>query len=280
MGKAIWWWDMKRPEIEQHVKQDDIVLFPIGSTEQHGPHMPTGADYFNAIGIAEKISEKRGVVIAPPLAYGSHPYFHYGYMGTLPIRQTILIEFVRDIVKGLVNCNFNKILIINAHGQWWTLNTAIQEIALEVNAFLAVSTWQETADPMIREVLETPPRHADESEAALGLYLYPEKLDMSKAVDETLGSYIDTARFCKQGCFGFGDRGGCFAIEGITAFPQESKAMIHGVAGRPTLATREKGEAIVNYTVDVLCALIDDLRKRFKVGEIPALKPQLRVEYY
>lgn len=280
MGKAKWWWNMSRPEIEEHVKKDDIVLLPIGSTEQHGPHMPTGSDYFNAIGIAEKVSEKSGTIIAPPIAYGSHPYFHYGYTGTLPIRQTVMIELLRDVVKSLYNSDFNKIIIINAHGQWWTLNTAIQEIALEVNAFMAVSTWQETADPKCREVLETPPRHADESEASLGLYLYPEKLDMGKAVDDALGSYIDTAKFCKLGCFGFGDAGGCFAVEGITAFPQESESMEHGVAGNPTLATREKGEAIVTYTVDVLCALIDDIRSRFKVGEVPAMKPKLKVDYY
>ena len=245
--------------------------------EQHGPHLPLGADSFNAVGIAERVSARTGVVIAPPLYYGSHPYFHYGYVGTLPIRQTVQIELVRDIVKSLVNSGCNKIIIVNAHGQWWSLNTAIQEIALEVNAFMAVATWQEIANPTIKKVLETPPRHADESETALALALYPEKVDMSKAQKEGLVANI-SPEFNKVGTHG--DLTAPFCLEGITAFPQESKAMEYGIAGDATLATREKGEAVVEAAVDVLVRLIEDLRSRYKVGEVPPIKPELKVDMY
>jgi len=278
MEKAKWWWNMKRPEIEEEVKKCDIVLLPIGSIEQHGPHMPTGADYFNSMGIAELVSQRSGVIIAPPIAYGSHPYFHYGYTGTLPIRALTQIQLLRDVVKGLVNNGFTKIIIINAHGQWWTLNTAIQEIALEVNAFMAVATWQEIARPKIEEVLQTPTRHADESEASLALYLFPDKIDMSKAVKEGLTAHIDAKRFIKSSTHG--GSGYCFCIEAMTAFPQQSKSSVHGVIGDPTLATREKGEKIVDATAGVICALIEELQSHFKVGEVPAIKPELKIDYY
>lgn len=271
------WLKMKRPEIEQAVKECDICLLPIGSTEQHGEHLPCGADFFNAVGIAERVSERTGVIVAPPLPYGSHPYFHYGYLGTLPIRQTVQIELVRDIVKSLVNCGFTKIIIVNAHGQWWSLNTAIQEIALDVDAFLAVPTWQEVAAPTIREVLDTPPRHADESETAVALELYPELVDMTKAKDEALVANIDK-KFIKVATHGDGSAALC--LEAITAWPQESTVMKYGVAGNPTLATKEKGHAIVEATVKWICDLIEDLRKRYPVGQYPSIKPKLKVDYY
>jgi creatinine amidohydrolase len=278
MEKAKWWWNMKRPEIEGEVKKCDIVLLPIGSIEQHGPHMPTGADYFNSNGIAERVSERSGVIIAPPIPYGSHPYFHYGYMGTLPIRALTQIQLLRDVVKGLVNNGFTKIILINAHGQWWTLHTAIQEIALDVNAFMAVATWQEIARATIEDVLETPSRHADESEASLALYLFPDKIDMTKAVKEALISHIDAKAFIKSATHGV--TGGCFCIEAMTAFPQQSESSKHGVIGDPTLATREKGEKIVDAAVRIICALIEELKSRFKVGEVPGVRPQLKVDYY
>jgi len=278
MGEAKWWWNMKRPEIEEHVKKDDIVLLPIGSTEQHGLHLPAGTDYYIAAGIAKIVSERSGVIIAPPMAYGSHPYIHFGYQGTLPIRQTTLIQLVRDVIISLFNNGFIKIIIINGHGQWWTLNTAIQDIALEVNAFMAVATWQEIANPTITKVLETPVGHAEESETALALFLFPELVDMSKAQKGTRGpGIIDTNKFCGQPVFG--GKGGAFCYEGCTAYRLESKAMKVGVFGDPTVATREKGEKVVNATADFLCDLVDDLRNRYKVGEIPQIKPELKVDY-
>lgn len=275
MKKPLIWQEMTWLELKELSSKLDIVLLPIGATEQHGLHCPTGVDFYNAYEISKRISAQTGVVIAPPIPYGSHPYFHYGFVGTLPIRATTQIALIRDVIKGLVNSGFKKIIIIQAHGQWWTVHTAIQEIALEVDCFMAVATWWELACEKIKQVCETPFKHADEVETSVSLALYPELVDMSKAEsDYTLKPYIDP-KFVRPSVHS--DLINAFPIEAITFIPQEN-TMKTGAPGEPGKATAEKGEAIISTAVDKVVKLIEYLKENYKPGEFPRVKPDLKVD--
>ncbi|MEW6226826.1 MAG: creatininase family protein [Bacillota bacterium] len=271
------WQEMTWMEIRDMSKECDIVLLPVGATEQHGAHCPTGVDWFNAFEIAKQVSDRTGVVVAPPIAYGSHPYFHYGFVGTLPIRATVQIELIKDIVKGLVNSGFNKIIMVQAHGQWWTMHTALQEIALGVNAFMAVATWWELASATIKRVCQTPFKHADEVETSVSLALYEDLVDMSKAAPDGLTPYVEP-KLVRPSVYPDLVEG--FPLESITSVPQESCVLNIGSVGDPRLATREKGEAIVGAAVDKIVALVEDLRKRYAPGQVPKVRPTLRVDMY
>ena len=59
---------MTRADFEK--AQDNIVVLPVGSTEQHGPHLPLGVDSYIARGISEILSERTGAIVAPTLTYG------------------------------------------------------------------------------------------------------------------------------------------------------------------------------------------------------------------
>lgn len=276
--KPVIWQEITWPEIKKVADEVGIAILPIGATEQHGFHCPAGVDFYNAYEISKRVSAKTGAIVAPPMPYGSHPYFHYGFVGTLPIRATTQIEFVRDIVKGLVNSGFRKIIIMQAHGQWWTINTAMQETALDVDCFMAVATWWELACETIKEVCETPFKHADEVESSVSLALYPQLCDMEKAVpDYSLKPNIDK-KFVRPAVHG--DLLNSFPIESITFVPQESIAMKTGAPGDPRLATAEKGEAIVSKAVEVVSNLIEYLKENYKPGEWPPVKPKLNADMY
>ncbi|RKY01199.1 MAG: hypothetical protein DRP54_04075 [Spirochaetes bacterium] len=108
MAKPILWQEITWPEVKKLSEESGIAILPIGSTEQHGFHCPCGVATYNAIELSKMVSERTGVIVAPPAWYGSNPYFHYGFIGTIPIRATVQIELVRDIVKGIVNSGFKK----------------------------------------------------------------------------------------------------------------------------------------------------------------------------
>lgn len=278
MSKPIIWQEIKWRDVKKVADEVGIALLPIGATEQHGFHCPNGVDFYNGYEIAKKISARTGAIVAPPMPYGSHPYFHYGFVGTIPIRATTQIEFVRDVVKGLVNSGFKKIIIIQSHGQWWTMHTAIQEIALDVDCFMAVATWWELACEKITEVCETPFKHADEVETSVSLYLYPELCDMSLSEpDYSLKPYIDK-KFSRPAVHG--DLKNSFPLEAMTHVPQEGDVMKTGAPGDPSLATAEKGKAIVETAVDVVVDLVEDLKKRYKPNEFPRVKPDLEAPMY
>ena len=277
MGKALIWHDITWPEVKKASEEVGIAILPIGSTEQHGFHCPCGVDTFNAYDLSKLVSEQTGAIVAPVMPYGSHPYFHYGFIGTIPIRATVQIELVRDLVKGLVNCGFKKIIIMQAHGQWWTLHTALQEIALDVDCFMAVATWWELACETIKEVCETPFKHADEVETSVSLSLYPELVDMSKAEpDYTLKPYIDKS-FVRPAVHS--ELINSFPIESITFVPQEN-VMKTGAPGDPRKATAQKGKAIIEAAVDVVVKLIEYLKKTYKPDEFPRVKPNLKADMY
>ncbi len=270
MGQARLWYDMSWPEIKELASKLDIALLPIGATEQHGHHCPAGVDFFNAEGLARMVSEQTGAIVAPGIPYGSHPYFHYGFVGTIPIRAATQMALVRDVVKGIADSGFNKIIIIQAHGQWWTLHTALQEIALELNVFMAIATWWELACKTIKEVCSTPFKHADEVETSVSLALYPEKVDMSKAKPDRVTPYVDPSLIRPAV---HAELIEAFPIEAITFMPPEGGVMKVGCGGDPRLATAEKGQAIVDRAVERIVQLIVDLQARYRVGEVPQVKP-------
>jgi creatinine amidohydrolase len=90
--------------------QGDLLVVPLGSTEQHGPHLPLSTDTDVAVALASRVP---GAVVAPALAYGSSGE-HAGFPGTLSIGQAalelVLVELVRS-VEG-----FRRVLLLNAHG--------------------------------------------------------------------------------------------------------------------------------------------------------------------
>jgi len=277
MAKPVIWQEITWPEIKKVSKDIGIAILPMGATEQHGFHCPTGVDFYNAYEISKKVSARTGAIVAPPMPYGSHPYFHYGFTGTIPIRATTQIEFIRDVVKGLVNSGFKKIIIMQAHGQWWTVHTAIQEIALDVDCFMAVATWWELACVKIKEVCETPFKHADEVETSVSLYLYPELCDMPRArEDYSLKPYIDK-KFVRPAVHS--ELINAFPIEAITSIPQEN-VMDTGAPGDPRKATAEKGKAIVETAVDVVVELIEYLKSNYKPDQFPRVKPDLKEDMY
>jgi creatinine amidohydrolase len=153
----------------------------------------------------------------------------------------------------------------------------MQETALDVDCFLAVATWWELACQTIKEVCETPFKHADEVETSVSLALYPEMVDLSKAEpDYSLKPYVDK-EFVRPAVHA--ELINAFPIEAITFVPQEN-VMKTGAPGDPRKATAEKGEAIVSTAVGVVVKLIEYLKKKYKPHEFPRVKPDLEADMY
>ncbi len=123
-GKKIYLDQMTMKEIEERVKENDVIFLPVGSTEAHGPFAPVGEDTIIGVSIAERVAYETGATVAPPIPYGSHLSHHYGMPGTVPVRATTLIEYVADVIRWLSNTGFKKIIVWNSHGQEYVLPIA------------------------------------------------------------------------------------------------------------------------------------------------------------
>ena len=97
------------------VGDDRVLLLPLGSTEQHGPHLPLDTDTVIAVAVAAGAAQRDpAAVVAPPLAIGAAGE-HAGFAGTLSIGTDVLAAVLVEIVRT-AGREFAGVLVVNAHG--------------------------------------------------------------------------------------------------------------------------------------------------------------------
>ena len=112
--------EMTWPEIAEAGRAGAVALWSVGSTEQHGPHLPVSVDHLLPVELSLRIAERVHVVIPPPQPFGnrSHPLSGggQGFPGTTSLRAPTLITVVRDVVGELAR-TFDRIAIVNWHAE-------------------------------------------------------------------------------------------------------------------------------------------------------------------
>ena len=269
-----------RWKVEENRNKNDIVLIPLGCSENHGRHMCSWADTYFVTHICEavrrntaKTMESPVNLALPPLAYGGHPYHHLGMPGTYPLSQSTVVAVLSDVMLGLWNDGFRKIIMINNHGQLWMLETALQEFmkTYQLPGIFRVIDWHRA----VREAFLTKDRggdwdtdfvHADEAETSLGLYLFPDKVDMKYAVDTVPEVYLPSGHF--------GSSVDPIArpsrwSEGEGHFGIEVRSMPEGVVGSPTKSEAWKAKRPLAMIVSYLSLLCEQIRAAFPPGTVP-----------
>src|SRR5574339_54091 len=103
--------DMNWQQVEAAVARDDRAVLPLGSTEQHA-FLSLSTDTILAERVAAEAAEPLGVPVFPALAYGVTPYFR-AYPGTITLRVETYVGVVRDILDGLAESGFRRIVLVN-----------------------------------------------------------------------------------------------------------------------------------------------------------------------
>ncbi|MBA7692703.1 3-dehydro-scyllo-inosose hydrolase [subsurface metagenome] len=271
---GIYLQNMNISEIRERVKKNDVIIIPIGSTENHGPAACIGEDTFLVTRMAEIIAQKTGCTVAQPTWYGSHPYHHIGMPGTIIVPEETFKGLLRAIMAGCWNMGFRKMILLNGHGHEYVIPSAIHEWAknYQLPAVICNVNWYHAIPEYCKDKehggpFETPFIHADEAETSFSMTLFPEmirKADPSED-NEVIGwmpdGHVDKAGNIYQkpirwyGQIGFGP------IE-LTAYPV-------GHVGCPSKATFEKGEPGMEAFLDYLEKLVVDILKTFPPGKLP-----------
>ena len=102
------------PNLRSSIKRKkQIAVIPIGSMEQHGPHLPISTDTDIVTEVAKRISEKNGYFLLPTLSYGVS--FEHAPFFNLSIRKFTLQTILLDICTSLLDNNIKTVFIINGH---------------------------------------------------------------------------------------------------------------------------------------------------------------------
>jgi creatinine amidohydrolase len=107
-------WDANWMQVEEYLANDDRVIVPLGSTEQHG-YLSLGVDAILCERAAIEAAEPEGVPVLPALPFGLTPTFT-AFPGTINLRITTYLSLIRDLLDALRDQGFRRILLVNGHG--------------------------------------------------------------------------------------------------------------------------------------------------------------------
>ncbi|MDF1726560.1 MAG: creatininase family protein [Sulfitobacter sp.] len=244
------WQKMKAQEVRALAQRDAVVILPIASIEQHGPHLPTETDtrlgHEVACRAARLAHGKRPVVVAPVVWQGLSEH-HMPFGGTLTLRPDTFRALVTDLITALERQGFRDILISNSHGgNIIALQQLCDELSPTCKARLVMTTYPMEAGPSIGELLDEQEgvQHACEAETAMMMACVPDLVDASDLAAHN-NETGEGPRFLQAGRASYRWR----PFTHVTG---------NGVAGRPGTATAEKGEALLQVSAQALADLILD----------------------
>jgi creatinine amidohydrolase len=235
---------------------DAVVIMPIGSIEQHGPHLPTGTDSMCAASLVadvlQRLSPDTPAVALPPLWYG-YSDDHHGFGGTISLPFRVLEDVLANVGKEVLTNGFKRLVFVNGHGSndrlMYYVVRRIREEASAPHCAVGVTYWK-----VATQQLQTQRRspyggmgHAGELETSLMLHYAAHTVDHDKAVTEMPERYSPY-------------RGGDLLDSGMVVVAERFIDRTRsGVVGDPSPATKEAGESFAEAITQRLSELIADV---------------------
>ncbi|MFP3080900.1 MAG: creatininase family protein [Acidilobus sp.] len=242
--------------------QKGVAVIPIGSVERHGDHLPLGTDAIEAIWVAQRVAEKVGAHLFPPIWYGISPSLAR-FPGTINVEADAFIAYVRGVLKEIARNGYRLIVVINGHGGNSTaIRVAMKDAAYSTGATIVMFDWWRDAGKEALRQLFTAPGHAGEDETSAMLYIDGSHVDMGVAKVNATG-WSPSAEGEAKDLSAL--RNSIIYLQGAAIeSPAVDEALYpYAVLGDPTKASAERGakwlEAVVNEIVDRVRALAGTL---------------------
>ena len=215
-----------------------IAVLPIGSIEQHSRHLPLGTDWIAATALAHRVARELDAYLLPALPV-SMGRCHKPMAGTVWLRPMTLAVAVMDIVRSLAASGIHQVVIVNGHGGNFTLEVAARELNLahpELTVLLPPMSLRSSGPPIFETAgMEV---HAGESETSVMM-----AIDASLVGDDRVDYIPSVGREFLDYAF-------------VGAISPE------GVWGKPSLATREKGQRAFDARVHTLVEYVHETLDR------------------
>jgi creatinine amidohydrolase len=247
--------EMTNPELEAYLRSHDMVIVPVGSTEQHGPHAPLLTDAIIPIEVGRRVASRIGALVAPAVNY-SLSYPHVGFAGVVHLRVPTFSALIEDLCASLAAVGFRRIVFLNGHYDntyaiAYACANATERMPAGVRAF-PVNYWDGMTASEAAEYFDpSNGLHANRGETSAVLAVRPELVDMEQAnvefppfPDVTSPGPVHTAFF--------------FSAPGSV-----HRATRSGTWGDAREATAEFGERYLEVVVESTIRVLDDIDRTF-----------------
>lgn len=243
------------PELGEVVKRQPVVVLPIGSVEDHGPHLPVDTDNLMIWSICEEAARRANgdILLLPLIPYGFETH-HMDFFGTIDVHMEHLLHFVLDVTKSIAHHGFQRILIADGHGSNMPiLDLVARRTNIETNSLCATFIWPSLAKKEIQQERESGRggmAHGGELETSVYLYLAGKRVQMDKAKPDM---NMPESEFIWMDL-----------LEGspVLMMDEWTRFSKSGVYGDPTLANAEKGGRIFEAVIQAFLRLVKEFKER------------------
>lgn len=239
--------DQSSETLREHIERGTLLILPIGTTEEHGAHLPVDTD----ARIAEAYGAALGEALEPDVPALVMDTIRYGYSmkimtrwpGTIVVRSRVFMDYVFDICRSALEMGFGKLAILDCHGHHSgplsTVNRELCDACDTAIAILSPARLSAAAFNAVRRSGQGGSIHGGEWETSLVLHICAEVVDMDRAVAEPMQYHSD---------FIAGDNFmGTQRVTWSTWYLQESESGIYGDA---TVASADTGAVIMRAAVE------------------------------
>jgi creatinine amidohydrolase len=230
--------DMTSEEFEAMAQADPVVIVPVGALEEHGRHLPLGADMIQPLHVLDEVARRTGSFLAPPIPYGvcttTRPF-----PGTVSVSVDSLKAYVRDILDDFVRNGVRRIMIVSGHAgreHMMALRAAAHEVVDRGTGLKATVLSDYDLIYASEGILPEGDGHAGAGETSRILTASP---DLVKGR----------------------------APAGVNAIPpyaivEDPRKYWSGVTGDPAKASKALGQKLDELVIEGLVALVEELRRR------------------
>lgn len=211
---------MRPLDIAAHIDRDPRLIIPVGTCEQHGPHLPLSGDTIIVERLSRDLSAEFAVMLAPTVEYGVDTETERSFAGNASVRKKTLHRMLNDLLNAWESSGFREFILLTAHEADPHLE-AMSTVITNGARVRVVDIFGVNFADLLQG--QTEPMHGDEVDTSLLLYIAPELVNMELAQDYMM-SREELRRYRR----------------GWLRVPRTSAGSI----GRPTLATAEKGRAM------------------------------------
>ncbi|NKB66281.1 MAG: hypothetical protein GKR89_04400 [Candidatus Latescibacteria bacterium] len=191
-NKKVFWQEMWRHEFLAALEQDPVVIVPVGSVEQHGPHCPMDVDisapFHMAVEVAQQVDDFP-VIVAPPV-WSGFTHYNMGFPGTISLRLETFQNLLADIFRSIHANGFKRIISINGHGGNAGPCRAVSWQVAEEDIFTLSFNWWDAVQGELHQWSATDEGvgHGGEWETAVQLHLRAHLVDSARRVADQTGT--------------------------------------------------------------------------------------------
>ena len=242
------WRKLRADQLRDQARRDAIVIIPVASLEQHGPHLPVEVDTILGETVAARTAEKvlsRGQpVLVLPVIWTGLSEHHMSFGGTITLDNAAFFAVVEGVVRSVLRHGFRRIVLLNAHGgNENALRTLVDDLTPRLGVPIVQFTYWYAAAVPIAKILETQGglSHACEAETSMMMAVHPDLVAIDRIPLAKANTTPDLADIA----------GG-----GVHMWRSVGSRSSSGVLGNPHAATASKGEALFDA---ISTALADKL---------------------